>query len=406
MQKEKLVPAIRFKGFDEEYITSKTIDILNIERGASPRPINNYLAKNGINWVKISDAPAGGYYITRTEGKIIPDGIKFSKQVFPGDLILSNSMSFGRPYIMGIPGCIHDGWLKISHRDNKFNSVYLCTLLGTEQMIKKYKSLAAGSTVTNLNKELVGSTQISYPAFEEQQKIGQFFSNLDILIHSQELKLEKFQTIKQSLLNKMFASFGQKMPQVRFKNFNEKWEVVLINELLEERNELSKKTDDFPLMAFISKKGIVDKGDKYDRESLVSDAKNKPYKKTFYGDFIYSSNNLESGSIGMNRYGNALISPVYNIFRAKRDSNYINYLLCRKEVINNMVVWRQGVIYGQWRIHPSNFLSIQIASSLSETEQQKIGQFFSNLDSLIHSQEQKLEKLNNIKQALLEKMFC
>ncbi|WP_416755271.1 restriction endonuclease subunit S [Mycoplasma sp. VS42A] len=383
MQKEKIVPAIRFKGFKEEWKEKKINQILIpivsdltmlCIQEKEPYPV--YDANNivGYSSYALSSVP----YLT-----IIKDGAGVGR---------TRKLPANSSFLGTMTGLIP----KNSDIDFTYN------LMSSLKLEKNF----SGSTIPHIYFSDYGKYLVYVPSIIEQQKIGLFLSNLDILITCVERNLDKLQTIKQSLLNKMFASFGQKMPQVRFKNFDKKWEVILISELLEERNELSKKTDDFPLMAFISKKGIVDKGDKYDRESLVSDVKNKPYKKTFYGDFIYSSNNLESGSIGMNRYGNALISPVYNIFRTKRDSNYINYLLCRKEVINNMVVWRQGVIYGQWRIHPSNFLSIQIASSLSEAEQQKIGQFLSNLDSLVHSQEQKLEKLNNIKQALLEKMFC
>ncbi|MFV8475648.1 restriction endonuclease subunit S [Mycoplasma sp. VS403A] len=158
-------------------------------------------------------------------------------------------MSFGRPYIMGIMGCIHDGWLKISDRNNKFDSIYLCTLLGTEKMIKKYKSLAAGSTVSNLSKELVDSTHILYPVFDEQQKIGQFFSNLDSLIQSQELKLKKFQTIKQSLLNKMFALKNQKFPEIRFKGFEEEWKTPILDDFIDyERPD--KYIEKLPLLEF------------------------------------------------------------------------------------------------------------------------------------------------------------
>ena len=115
-------------------------------------------------------------------------------------------------------------------------------------------------------------------------------------------------------------------------------------------------------MAFIANEGVAPKGDRYDRSSLVNDTEGKLYKKTEYGDFIYSSNNLETGSIGLNKYGNASISPVYSIFRPTElaDSNFIGMRLVRKDFIQEMVKWRQGVIYGQWRIHEADFLKIEI----------------------------------------------
>ena len=157
---------------------------MQIERGGSPRPIDDFItdSPDGLNWVKIGDAPAQGNYITKTAEKIKPEGLSKTREVHPGDLILSNSMSFGKPYIMGIDGCIHDGWLLISNTYKAFDLTFLCHLLGTPQMIIQYKSLAAGSTVNNLNKELVGNTVVTIPTIKEQRVLGQYLETLDNLI--------------------------------------------------------------------------------------------------------------------------------------------------------------------------------------------------------------------------------
>lgn len=162
------------------------------------------------------------------------------------------------------------------------------------------------------------------------------------------------------------------------------WEQRKVSELLEERTEKAPENKIYPLMAFIANKGVAPKGDRYDRAALVKDAKNKKYKRTKLGDFIYSSNNLETGSIGLNNYGNASISPVYSIFKPTgiANSDFIGRRFVRKDFINLMIRWRQGVVYGQWRIHEKDFLRIDV-SVPSLKEQQKIGNFLSDLDSLI-----------------------
>lgn len=132
--------------------------------------------------MKIGDAPAQGHYITKTAEKIRPEGLSKTREVHPGDLILSNSMSFGKPYIMGIDGCIHDGWLLIRDTNSTFDLTFLCHLLGTPQMLDQYRSLAAGSTVNNLNKELVGNTVVTIPTIDEQRVLGQYLERLDNLI--------------------------------------------------------------------------------------------------------------------------------------------------------------------------------------------------------------------------------
>jgi restriction endonuclease S subunit len=182
-------------------------DLVVIERGGSPRPIDKFITndENGLNWVKIGDAPEQGNYITKTIEKIKPEGLSKTREVHPGDLILSNSMSFGRPYIMAIDGCIHDGWLLIRDINGVFNLEFLCFLLGSEQMLNQYKSLAAGSTVNNLNKELVGNTNIIIPSLEEQQKIGLYFKQLDNLISISEQELNEYKRLKKCMLQKMFC---------------------------------------------------------------------------------------------------------------------------------------------------------------------------------------------------------
>ena len=185
----------------------KFSELVQIERGGSPRPIDDFItdAPNGLNWVKIGDAPTQGNYITKTAEKIRPEGLSKTREVHPGDLILSNSMSFGKPYIMGIDGCIHDGWLLIRNTYGVFDLTFLCHLLGTPQMLSQYRSLAAGSTVNNLNKELVGNTYVTIPSITEQRVLGAYLEQLDNLITLHQRELEKLQNIKKSMLEKMFV---------------------------------------------------------------------------------------------------------------------------------------------------------------------------------------------------------
>ena len=179
-----LVPQIRFAGFTDPWEQRKLSELVEIERGGSPRPIERYITDDpcGLNWVKIGDAPELGRYITQTTEKIKPEGLAKTRQVYPGDLVLSNSMSFGRPYIMAIRGCIHDGWLLIRDAQKHFDPIFLCHMLGAPQMLNQYRMFAAGSTVNNLNKELVGKAIVSLPSKDEQREIGIVLDRLDSLI--------------------------------------------------------------------------------------------------------------------------------------------------------------------------------------------------------------------------------
>jgi type I restriction enzyme S subunit len=151
-------------------------EIARIARGGSPRPILKFLTKDpdGINWIKIGDATKSGKYIFETEEKIIPEGVARSRLVKEGDFLLSNSMSFGRPYIMRTTGCIHDGWLVLTPDLKRVDQDFLYHLLGAPQVYAQFDRLAAGSTVRNLNTSLVSTVRIPLPPLDEQKRIVAF----------------------------------------------------------------------------------------------------------------------------------------------------------------------------------------------------------------------------------------
>lgn len=145
-----------------------------IVRGGSPRPIKQYITtrEDGINWIKIGDVEKGGKYITSTHEKIIPEGEAKSRRVYPGDFLLTNSMSFGRPYISKIEGCIHDGWLLI-HDLTGFDPDYLYYLLSSSYLYDQFTEKASGSTVDNLNIDKVKAAVIPLPPLAEQKRIAE-----------------------------------------------------------------------------------------------------------------------------------------------------------------------------------------------------------------------------------------
>lgn len=145
-----------------------------IVRGASPRPINNFIttSEDGVNWIKIGDVKPGSKYITNTAEKITPEGAKKSRFVKEGDFILSNSMSFGRPYIMKTEGCIHDGWLAISNFGHYFITDFLYHLLNSSQYQHVMKQKASfGGAVQNLNADIVRDLLMPVVPLEVQREI-------------------------------------------------------------------------------------------------------------------------------------------------------------------------------------------------------------------------------------------
>lgn len=191
----------------EDWEVKKLGEVIDVYRGGSPRPIQNYITEklDGINWIKIGDTSSTGKYIISANEKIISEGEKNSRRVYPGDFLLSNSMSFGRPYILKIDGCIHDGWLVLQNYQKSFETEFLYYLLTSRYIIDQYKSKAAGSSVLNLNKELVNTVELLIPSLAEQSRIATILSDMDAELEALEAQLAKARQVKQGMMQELLT---------------------------------------------------------------------------------------------------------------------------------------------------------------------------------------------------------
>lgn len=205
----------------ELWMTKKLGDLCDIARGGSPRPIQQYLTNSpdGINWIKISDASASSKYIYETKEKIKPEGVTKSRLVQKDDFLLSNSMSFGRPYIMKTSGCIHDGWLVLKDKSGLFDQDYLYYFLNSQAAYKQFDNLAAGSTVRNLNTQLVKNVIIPIPPIEEQKRIVEIldkaFEGIAQAEANTRRNLINARELFDSYLNKIFADKDKKWIRIK-----------------------------------------------------------------------------------------------------------------------------------------------------------------------------------------------
>jgi type I restriction enzyme, S subunit len=182
-------------------------DIFAIARGGSPRPIDSFLTDDpdGVNWVMISDATESGKYINSTKKRIREEGVKRSRVVQPGDFLLTNSMSFGRPYIMNTSGCIHDGWLVLSPRNQNVSPDFFYHLLGSDFVYAEFVRRAAGATVKNLNIDLVKGVQVPLPPMPEQRRIAEVLDRAEALRAKRRAALAQLDTLTQSIFFDLFG---------------------------------------------------------------------------------------------------------------------------------------------------------------------------------------------------------
>lgn len=392
-------PEIRFTGFEDDWKQHKLGELGTVQ--TCKRIFKEQTFENGeIPFYK------NGTLGLKPDSYISREKYEEFKRLYPypevGDILISVVGSIGKTAeYTGKDEYFQDSnvvWLKTDGHINK-------KFLKTSYQVINW--LIEGSTIKHLYNDNILRSEIKCPKSQiEQQKIGEHFQNLDNLITLHQRELELLKQNKKAMLQKMFPKNGSNFPEIRFAGFNDAWKQHKVLELLEERNELSIKNEKFPLMAFIANKGVAPKGDRYDRSALVNDTENKLYKRTERGDFIYSSNNLETGSIGLNDYGNAVISPVYSIFKPTgiADPDFIGKRFVKSDFINSMIKWRQGVVYGQWRIHENDFLQIDVMVPTIE-EQRRIGDYFRALDNLITHHQRELDLFIKLKKSMLQKMF-
>ena len=237
-KKKAVVPRLRFPEFRDagEWAVKRLGIIAKVIRGSSPRPISQFLTKedDGFNWLKIGDISNESKYVYSTEQKIEKSGASKTREVYPGDLILSNSMSFGRPYIMGIRACIHDGWLALTDLKYGLSSEFLYYFMLSDHSQRRLHDAAAGGGVRNLNVDIVKFLSIATPiSSKEQQKIADCLASLDDLIRAGEAQLVALKDHKKGLMQQLFPREGETTPRLRFPEFRDagEWEVKRLGDI-------------------------------------------------------------------------------------------------------------------------------------------------------------------------------
>ena len=200
----------------------------------------------------------------------------------------------------------------------------------------------------------------------------------------------------------------EQKPQIRFKGFTDAWEQRKLDDIVEQRIEHQKISNNTPLLAFSYAEGVINPEDKKTnkRDFIMTDKYNKIFSRTEKDDIIYNPANVIHGAIHRNKLGAGVVSPIYKIFKCPNASpKFLGECLHRDEFIEEITKYIEGTVIKLRTLSPEQFLKMQIKLPVSIDEQEKIGVFFSKLDQLITLHQRKYEKLKNIKKSMLEKMF-
>ena len=369
--------------------TKKLGEVLTIERGGSPRPIDKYMttSPDGINWIKISDATVSDKFIYETKEKITRDGLHKTRIVNEGDFILSNSMSFGRPYIMKTTGCIHDGWLVLKENGKKiFETEFLYYLLSSPFVFQQFNSKAAGSTVRNLNIALVSSVNVPIPPLPEQQRIvailDEAFAAIAKAKANAEQNLKNAKELFESYLQTVFSTKGEGWDERRL------GESDLIEIIDGDRGKNYPTQKDFldnGFCLFMNTKNVRPNGFEFNTTMFISEAKDKAMGKgKLKRNDVVMTTRGTIGNLGVFNdeveYENIRINSGMLIFRPNQKQITSEYLF---EIL------RSGIIKEQIKKHVSGAAQPQLPIKT-------LVNFEIPVPKLIKEQQTIVQKLNSL----------
>ena len=401
MTKKSDAPAIRFKGFSDAWEQRKLGDIADIVGGGTPSTGNQSYWDGDIDWYAPAEI-ADQIYANSSQKKITGLGYENSsaKMLPPGTVLFTSRAGIGKTAILTRKGCTNQGFQSIVPHRGELDSYFIFSR--TEELKRYGELVGAGSTFVEVSgKQMAVMELMMPPTMREQQTIGGFFQQLDHLITLHQRKFEKLTNVKKSMLEKMFPQNGSSYPEIRFKGFTDPWEQRKLGEIGSVSmcrrifKEQTSETGDIPFYkigtfgadpdAFISRELFEEYKSKY------------PYPQK--GDILISA----SGSIGrtVEFAGNNEYFQDSNIVWLNHDERLSNpFLKCFYSVVKWAGIEGSTIK----RLYNDNILNTVICMP-SVPEQKRIGLFFENLDNLITLHQRELEKLQNIKKSMLEKMF-
>ncbi|HBM4052750.1 TPA: restriction endonuclease subunit S [Listeria innocua] len=400
---EKSVPVIRFKGFSEAWEQRKLGDHAKYRRGSFPQPYGNkewYDGEGAMPFVQVVDVTSKLTLVENTKQKISKLAQPKSVFVPKGKVIVTLQGSIGRIAITQYDSFVDRTLLIFDDYEKETDERFWAYTIQKKFEIEKLK--APGGTIKTITKEALSSFDVHLPQFEEQQKIGILFKQLDDTIALHQRKLEALKLMKKGLLQQMFPKRGENIPKIRLDDFDDIWEQRILGECLKEskikgsNGSLAKK-----LTVKLWRKGVVPKVEIY----TGSSATQYYIRKT--GQFMYGKLDFLNQAFGivpleLDGYESTLDSPAFDIEESINETFLLEYVS-----LGRFYKYQGNIANGSRRakrIHTDTFFEMPIPLPNSN-EQQKIGTFSQQIDDLIALQQNKLEKLSSLKRIYLKNMF-
>ena len=410
MTKKSDAPAIRFKGFSDAWEQRKLGDIADIVGGGTPSTGNQSYWDGDIDWYAPAEI-ADQIYANSSQKKITGLGYENSsaKMLPPGTVLFTSRAGIGKTAILTRKGCTNQGFQSIVPHRGELDSYFIFSR--TEELKRYGELVGAGSTFVEVSgKQMAVMELMMPPTMREQQTIGGFFQQLDHLITLHQRKFEKLTNVKKSMLEKMFPQNGSSYPEIRFKGFTDPWEQRKLEDYLTVSAE--KNTGNIygrsDVLSVSGDYGIVNQIEFQGRSFAGASVSNYGVVQT--GDVVYTKSPLNSNPYGIiktNKGKPGIVSTLYAVYHPKENafSDFIQVYFEQHARMNNYMhpLVNKGA-KNDMKVSAENALKGPVCFP-SRIEQESISAFFSVLDNLITLHQRELEKLQNIKKSMLEKMF-
>ena len=391
------VPELRFACFDGEWEEKKIRTLGSVITGTTPKTsdASNY---NGKYLFASPSDMYGQRYITNTDKTLSEQGFKKSRLLPKGSsLFVSIGATVGKMAQAPIDMATNQQINSVVSNNN-YDQDYVFTLLNynSDKIIK----IVSTQTMPIINKTEFSNTKlVTSTNLVEQEKIGDLFKNIDYLIEIQEGKVAKMRDYKKSMVQKMFPKKDKLVPDFRFDGFDGEWKTVKFKEFLKEYKVKTKNENELVMLS------STNNGMTY-RERNVSVATNAGYKIIYKNDLVLSPQNLWLGNINFNNLEDGIVSPSYYTFKINElEPNFIEPQIRTKRMLENYKnASSQGASVVRRNLEINEFYEIKLSIPSIE-EQEKIGNFFKNLDGQIEAEEKLLESYKMMKKSLLQKMF-
>ncbi|CDI59057.1 restriction endonuclease subunit S [Lactobacillus helveticus] len=397
----KKAPALRFKGFTNDWEERKLGEHAKYRRGSFPQPYGNkewYDGEGAMPFVQVVDVTNKLTLVENTKQKI--SKLAQSKSVFvpKGTVVVTLQGSIGRVAITQYDSFVDRTLLIFEDYEKETDERFWAYTIQKKFEIEKLK--APGGTIKTITKEALSSFDVHLPQFKEQAKIGSFFKQLDDTIALQQRKLDLLKEQKKGYLQKMFPKNGAKVPELRFAGFADDWEERKLGDIFSERSERSGEGE---LISVTINSGVI-RASELNRTDNSSDDKSN-YKKVEVGDIAYNSMRMWQGASGYSPY-EGILSPAYTVIFPKEgiDSKFFSYDFKRYDMIQTFKRNSQGLTSDTWNLKFPTLKSVKVMVPCFE-EQKQISNFFESVDKTIALHQRKLDLLKEQKKGFLQKMF-